>query len=451
MGTANSVAVAEEAELEVILDNPRVIPGSHVSGRVCFTVHGEKVDADTVMVSLTGAEYFKLNTRSRGNDLAPHYHPFLEESFPVAAGSFSRGQYEFQFAFKIPANGRMTPSIRGGELDIGFYSITYTVEAKVKTSRSRFTRFFKPDLKHQKEVTVLELPPMIPRSPICVAPVEYPLGDTSSRAGNIRLGFLVSSNILAAGEKFDVNYAIQNNSSNRIDRSQGRAVFHLIEEVRFGLNMDNPAISRTILSSKWFEHQEMLIDPSPSVEQNDSVSVRGGSSTTITHSQVLEQLRTIMNSPRCRFTLEVPTNSRPTINAKFIRVNHYVKMVMLTQKRHELVTGLTIYRPIPAANVLRAPAPVFSSFSSAVKQQTTVFPYQQLQHQELMQQRLHSSHSWNPLPLNNNQPANCYRQNPKQAVPRHSSLLPGTLHFFSSSVLLFLSLLPRRLSSFSSE
>jgi hypothetical protein len=78
--------------------------------------------------------------------------------------------------------------------------------------------------------------------------------------------------------------------------------------------MNHPAISRTILSSKWFEHQEMLIDPSPSVEQNDSVSVRAGSSTTVTNPQILEQLRTIINSPRSRFTLEVPTNTRPTIN-----------------------------------------------------------------------------------------------------------------------------------------
>jgi hypothetical protein len=231
---------------------------------------------------------------------------------------------------------------------------------------------------------------MIPRSPVCVAPVEYPLGNTSiraSKAGNIRLGFLVASNILAAGEQFDVNYAIQNNSSNRIDRNQGRAVFHLIEEVRFGLDMNHPAISRTILSSKWFEH----FDPSPSVEQNDSVSVRACSSTTVTDPQILEQLRTIMNSPRSRFTLEVPTNTRPTINGKFIRVHHYVKMVMLTRKRHELVTGLTIYRPVPAANDLPAaaasPSPLLSSFSSCVKQQTTVFPYQQLQHQESIQQQ----------------------------------------------------------------
>jgi hypothetical protein len=406
MGTTTSSGQAATTDgLKVVLDNPIVIPGSQVTGRVCFTVQSEKIDVDNVMVSLTAVEIFK-----NGPDWVDHNYPFLE-AIPVTVagnGSFARGQYEFRFAFTIPPNGEMFPSMRCDGVERGSCSIIYFIKAKVQTARTAEVRFFKSDFEHSAEVIVLGFPPMTPRSLICATPVEYPLNDTfgcCGKPGNIRFGFLVSSNILAAGEQFEVAYAIQNNSSIRLDQGKDKGMeFQLIEEVRFG-----GAVIATNLFSRRFERGQVLIDHSRSVEPNDSVSARAGNAT-ISHPQILQQLQAIMSSGQYRICFQVPATACPTMDSRFIHVTHYLKMTVLTPVKHELKIQLTIHSPAPPPSPASAPLLMVPSMGQqpVYQQQPSISAgnWQQQQHpppqMAPMQQRALSTNSSGLLPLNNN-------------------------------------------------
>jgi hypothetical protein len=463
MGITNSVPTG--AKLKVVLDNRTVIPGSQVTGRVCLTVYSERIDADIVTVSLTGAEFFKLNTiTSQGSDLAPHHYPFFEESVPVAAGengTFSRGQYEYPFSFTIPVNGGIFSSMRGdepsrfgfGSHNVGSCSITYVVEAKVQTSPNRHVRFFQVDLAHQEEVFVLRLPPLIPRSPSGVPPVEYPLKDRSNLS-RIRFGFMVSNNVLAAGEVFNVGYVILSNCFNysdgcAADEGKIEMEFQLIEEVRFGAENTAPAHTHRTLFTRRFRRHDVLVNRSLPVEPNDSVSGRAGSAT-ITHPLVLQQMQTIMNSRRhLQITFQVPETARPTIDTKFIHVNHYLKMIVLTPKRRELMfSGLTVYSPgVPAVYPPPVPVPVpapspLTPLSTSVRQQLapSPAPYQQQQQQDApLQQSPFPLNPSSPFPLNNHQssptvvPAGVIYSPPQQQWTFSSRLSSSPYHSSSAN------------------
>jgi hypothetical protein len=351
MGTASSsVRNTAQAEVKVELDNALVYPGSQVTGKAYLVVNADQLIAASLVLRISGGENVTIRFQN-----STHQQPltrsqvWIEVAVPLAVardGFFARGQYVFPFFFTIPkgvppsmmasspmGQGSGKASRFGGEC-----SVSYTVEAKIQTSQQnpRFSQhggFPFQDIRTQQIMTVLgKPPPDVPRSSVYVDPVEFHVNnspfDCFSVSGNIRFGFAVPSNQFAVGEVFDVTYVIQNNSNMNIS-NKGMEI-QLVEEVRYGINLDATASTRTLLLTKRFVGHELEIDRSEAFNPQDSVVSSRRRSSVVTHPEISSKLKEIVNSRRYRYQFQVPPTAKPSMEGQLIQVEHYLKMFIHT-------------------------------------------------------------------------------------------------------------------------
>jgi hypothetical protein len=347
------------ATINLVIANQSIIPGIPVQGKVYLSVNHEKVDAESLMLRITGGEYTCIRqVTQQGEHAHVHSHKntsaFLDLTFPLAVvqdGCFRKGQYEFPFTFTLPTG--VLPSM-GATLpgnDGGHCSVSYTVEVKLHRRG-----WFKWDVKHHQELWVLGTPVQhIPNFVTYLPPVEYPLNFFCFKRGTVRLGLYTTTSLLAAGESFDVNYVIQNNSTSRI-----KAMEIFLYEVIIWRADGITRTLRNILFQKRLDSSEIQVDLSP-VDPNQN-SIDG--SVVITNQQVLAELKEILDSRRHRYPCVVPSSARTTMDGNLIDVEHWLTIRIATPfgtSDPEISTKLTIHR----YGIQSAPYAVTSSIMPA--------------------------------------------------------------------------------------
>jgi hypothetical protein len=337
--------ITTSATLNVVINSPSIIPGVPVQGRVYLMVNHDRVEAETLMLRITGGEYTCVRYVSGNGEHRNHHSAhstsiFLDLAFPLASsqdGYFRRGQYEFPFTFTLPTGvlpsmGATIPGDHGGHC-----SVTYTVEVKLHRRG-----WFKWDIKHHQELWVLGTPVQhIPSYSTYLPPVEYPLTFWCCyKVGNVRLGLSTANSLLAAGQTFDINYVIQNNSTSRV-----KAMEVVLLEVVIFRAQGRTASASNILWENRLTEQEMQVDLSPVSNPNDSVSI--GGSPVITNQQIIQQLKEILDSRRYRSPASVPSSARTTMDGNLIDVEHYLKIRIATPfgtSDPEIATKLSVHR-----------------------------------------------------------------------------------------------------------
>jgi hypothetical protein len=352
MGTTSSTvkSLGCQAEVKVDLDNALVYPGSQVTGKAYLVVNADQLIAASLVLRISGGENVTIRFQNTAQQQPlTRSQVWIEVAVPLAVardGFFARGQYVFPFFFIIPkgvppsmvASSPMGQGTGKASRFGGDCSVSYTVEAKIQTSQqdprfSQYGAFPFQDIGSQQIMTVLgKPPPDVPRTSVYVDPVEFHVNnspfDCFSVSGNVRFGFAVPSNQFAVGETLDVTYVIQNNSNMNI-ASKGMEL-QLVEEVRYGINLEATASTRTLLLTKRFVGHELEIDRSEAFNPQDSVVSSRRRSCVITHPEISSKLKEIVDSRRYRYQFQVPPTAKSSMEGKLIQVEHYLKMFIHT-------------------------------------------------------------------------------------------------------------------------
>jgi hypothetical protein len=323
MGNAAAPAV-----INVVVDNSQFVPGTAVHGKVYLMINSDKVEAESLILQLVGLEHTVVKYTTGSGKHRRHHTKhanaiFLNLSYPLTqarGGYFEKGQYEFPFLFTLPSGILPTmraylPGSHGGSC-----YVSYFVEAKLHRPG-----WFKWDVHHKQELLILG-PPISPTANFITyrPPVEYPLTFCCCfNRGSVRLGIYAAQSLLAAGESFDVNYVIQNNSTSRIKAME----IFVVEEVHWSAAGRNRC-EVVNLFYKRIDDSEIQLDLSPidPSNQNNNNTTIGE----ITNQQVLHQLKEILDSRRYRYPATISPNARASMKGSLILVKHYLKIRIAT-------------------------------------------------------------------------------------------------------------------------
>ena len=314
------------ATLGVTFDQTTIIPGTTVTGKVYLAVIKEKVDAESLIFHLKGGEYTKIRyTTGSGKNRSTHVRYaqsiFLDLAIPLTVvneGFFSKGQYEFPFSFVLPLGVLPTMAARLGGDHGGACRVTYDVEAKLHR-KGMFTW----DIQCQQELIVLGTPvEHVPKYVSYLPPEEYPLTFMCCfDRGHVRAGLSTESSVLGAGDSFDINYVLQNNSTSRIKAIE-LEVFEAVKWSVRGYTRTNC----TQLFYKRLNENEMQFDVTP---LTTAPSTKPGTFE-ITNTEVLAQLKEILDSRRYHYPAQIPTTTRASMEGQLISVKHYISLRIAT-------------------------------------------------------------------------------------------------------------------------
>jgi hypothetical protein len=332
---------SSSATISVVIEDSSfaLFPGAQVKGRVYLAVHKEKVEAESLMLRITGGEYTRADytttsstTNSDGStSTTTHHHSvyssalFLDLAFPLTAvqnGYFLRGHYEYPFLFTLPPGILPTMSANNPSNEGGYCEVKYEIEAKMHRRG-----WMKWDVKGIQSFIVLSSPVQnIPSFSTYLPPVEYPLTFMCCyNAGNVRVGLSTENSLLAAGQGFDVNYVVQNNSTKRIKGLQLQVL-----EVSSWTAQGYQRSSIVSLYSKRLEQGDLQFDLSASTKNSRDSRTVGGYDAVITNPDILEELKTVLDSRRFRHPITIPNSAHATMQGNLIRVEHLLKLKVIT-------------------------------------------------------------------------------------------------------------------------
>jgi hypothetical protein len=170
------------------------------------------------MLRITGGEYTCVvlggRATSEGHS-TPNYYvstalflDFAVSLTVVPNGFFLKGQYEFPFVFTLPTGILPTMITRSGPGSDARCEVRYEIETKLHR-----TGWMKWAVEGFRQFIVLASPMNdIPSFSTYFPPVKYPLSFMCFNVGNVCIGLSSENGLVAAGEEFDVNFVVENNS-----------------------------------------------------------------------------------------------------------------------------------------------------------------------------------------------------------------------------------------------
>jgi hypothetical protein len=377
------------ATIKVKLDDSSKVtfPGAQMKGRVYLMVHKERVEAESIMLRITGGEYTCIvlgGRRSDGDTTPLHYYVstalFLDIAFPLTVvrnGFFLKGQYEFPFVFTLPTGILPTMIARSGPGSDARCEVRYEIETKLHRRG-----WMKWAVEGFREFIVLANPMNdIPSFSTYLPPVKYPLTFMCFNVGNVCIGLSSENGLIAAGEGFDVNFVVENNSKKAIKAIQ-LEVFEIIS-----WTATKRTVSKTnILFLKRFEQGDLEF----ALSKNTNSS---GSNNDV---KTLAELNEILDSGRFRQHFTIPADAFPTVQGKLLRVQHFVKLTVFTSygtSDIEILSKIIVHRcglPTPSQQQFwsqnphsaRNPA-IYPEFQPQQQFQPQPQQHQQKQHQQL--------------------------------------------------------------------
>jgi hypothetical protein len=332
---------SSSATISVVIEDSSfaLLPGAQVKGRVYLAVHKEKVEAESLMLRITGGEYTRADytttsstTNADGSTSSTtDSHSvfssslFLDLAFPLTAvqnGYFLRGHYEYPFIFTLPPGILPTMSASNPSSEGGRCEVKYEIEAKMHRRG-----WMKWDVKGIHPFIVLASPvPNIPSFSTYLPPVEYPLTFMCCyNAGNVRVGLSTENSLLAAGQGCDVNYVVQNNSTKRIKGLQ----LQLLEVSSWSAQGYRRSATVPLYSVR-LEQGDLQFDLSPSMKNPQDSRTVGGYDAVITNPDILEELKTVLDSRRFRQPIAIPDSAHATMQGNLICVEHLLKLRVFT-------------------------------------------------------------------------------------------------------------------------
>eukprot|EP01040_Poterioochromonas_malhamensis_P019995 gene19995-23774_t len=218
------------ATLAVALDQPEVVPGQPITGRVYLDVlKSEKTNSTSLILTISGKEATVARWEENSTDSDGHSnttdhstsqtHQIINNAYTLASsddGYFLPGRQEYPFQVTIPVGSPPSISAAIHSNSGGECSVTYSLEAKLVQPG-----WFKWDIKTTAPLIVKAHPSSsISQAPIYVAPsrhdITYFCCCMYYGQGFMTLGLHTPTGLLCHNSPFDIAYVIQQQSSAEI-------------------------------------------------------------------------------------------------------------------------------------------------------------------------------------------------------------------------------------------
>lgn len=305
----------KHATLAVALDQPEVVPGEPITGRVYLDVlKSEKTNSTSLILTLSGAEttivrWTESSTDSDGQSRTTDHsstqgQQIINNASTLASsddGYFVPGRQEYPFQVMIPVGSPPSISAAIHGTSGGECSITYSIEAKLTQPG-----WFKWDIKTTAPLIVKAHPsPSVSQAPIYVTPsrhdITYFCCCLYYGQGFMTLGLHTPTGLLCHNSPFDIAYVLQQQSSAEITGLE----ITIVEDLT------------------WFAHSR---------QRNIRVKLYESVITPqlADPSQTVNDLRQALDARRYKVSGELASSAKGTMKSTLIEVKHTLFMTVKT-------------------------------------------------------------------------------------------------------------------------
>lgn len=313
---------ASVATLFVNFDEPKVLAGTTVTGKVYLNVNQNEVSCVSIGSRITGMESTKATyTKTTGSGEHQHTETkiarqrrlFMDLQFclqKIQEGKIMRGQYEYPIQITIPQGSPATMCAGSSRNNC---RVSYRME--VWLDRPGLLRW---DIRCRQFVDVLTQAPRNSKTPLYIEPSRIPLHFCCCyHRGDVLLGGSAASSVLFAGDQTTVKYALLNSSTSRIKALE----INLEENIRWSAHGHLRHIDNTLFYVRLTPEQAHL-DLMPALSKNDLQFEDTNAS--------MRALSQMLQGEDHKVEFVVPLTARSTYNGSIIHVRHYLRIKICT-------------------------------------------------------------------------------------------------------------------------